>query len=326
MEKIYSAFLMIVLLAGCGKSKPDLLNGYVEAEYLRVASPIAGRLVQLDVQRGDEVKAAAPLFLLDQDDEAAAVRQSAAQVVQAQAQANDLGKGKRPDELAAIASQVDAAKASLRQSESTLGRQRKLAQAGFVSPDTLTTLQTTRDADAAQVREMEAQLRVAKLAARQDSQVAAKAATAAAQAQLQQNQWRLTQKAVSAPATARVDDTLYRVGEWVPAGSPIVSLLEPGAIKVRFFVAETQLAQIKQGDTVTVRCDGCGAPINARISFIADQAEFTPPVIYSKANRERLVFLVEAIPDADGIYSLHPGQPVDVEIGAQERTATKASQ
>ena len=169
------------------------------------------------------------------------------------------------------------------------------------------------------MRQLQAQLRIARLGGREDTQAAAQADTRAAQAAVAQSAWRLQQKSVAAPVTARVEDTLYRPGEWVNAGAPVVTLLEPGAIKLRFFVPQARLAEVAVGRQVQVACDGCGAPITATVRHVARQAEFTPPVIYSKDNRARLVFLVEAWPAPADAAKLHPGQPVDVSLAANAR-------
>jgi HlyD family secretion protein len=118
---------------------------------------------------------------------------------------------------------------------------------------------------------------------------------------------------VAASVAGRVTDTLFARGDWVPSGAPVVSLLPPGNVKVRFFVPETQLGTVSVGQKVAVSCDGC-APISATVSFIAPQAEYTPPVIYSKESRSKLVFLVEAKPAPEDALKLHPGQPVDVAL------------
>ena len=131
--------------------------------------------------------------------------------------------------------------------------------------------------------------------------------------QLAQAQWLLGQKTVDAPAAGLIEDTYYRVGEWVPAGAPIVSLLPPENRMLRFFVPEPRLASVKVGQSVLVRVDGAAQPIKAVISYIAPRAEFTPPVIYSREARAKLVFLVEARPAPGDALALHPGQPVDVE-------------
>ncbi|MBL8482539.1 MAG: HlyD family secretion protein, partial [Rhodocyclaceae bacterium] len=118
------------------------------------------------------------------------------------------------------------------------------------------------------------------------------------------------------PAAALVQDTYFVAGEWVPAGTPIVSLLPPGNIKLRFFVAQGEVAGIKPGDRVEASCDGCAAPIAATVSYVAPQPEYTPPVIYSKDSRGKLVFLVEARPAPADALRLKPGQPLDVRAAA----------
>ena len=317
MRFVWSVHVAVLLaLTACSKPDPDLLNGYIEVEPVRVASPVAGRLIQLAVQRGDEVLSGAPLFVLEQENESAALRAAHARVSQAQAQASDLGKGKRRDELAAIEASLAAARAVARASDSDLQRQSQLARAGFVSGANLTTLQAKRDADAAQVAQLEAQLRTARLPARDDNRAAARAEADAARAQMAQSQWLLEQKAVKAPIAARVDDSFYRIGEWVPAGSPVLSLQAPGALKLRFFVPQAMLAKVQPGVKVQMSCDGCGAAMSATVRFVAKEAEFTPPVIYSKENRQHLVFMVEAQPAVEDAVRLHAGQAMDVRLGA----------
>jgi HlyD family secretion protein len=164
------------------------------------------------------------------------------------------------------------------------------------------------------VQELRAQQRVGRLAGRDEARRAADAAVLAAQAQADQVRSRLADKTVTAPLDAVVDDTLFRVGEWVAAGTPVVNLLPPTALKLRFYVAEGLLPTIKVGDPVSVACDGCTAPVKATIRFIAARAEYTPPVIYSREQRARLVFLVEAQPAPADASRLRAGQPVDVTL------------
>ena len=148
--------------------------------------------------------------------------------------------------------------------------------------------------------------------------MAARAEVQAARDALAQAQWRLDQKAQSAPADALVVDTLYRPGEYVAAGAPVVSLLPPGNVKVRFYVPETTVANVRPGMTASVRCDGCGEPIPVRIDFVAPEAEYTPPVIYSRENRAKLVFLVEARPERPASV-LRPGLPVEVSLETSQQ-------
>jgi HlyD family secretion protein len=306
-----------LLLGACTQVPSDSFSGVVEVEAVQVAAPLAGRLVELPVRRGMQVAAGAPLFVLEHAAESDAVREARAGVERAAATLRDLGKGQRRDELAALEAAADAQAAALARSESDLKRQRELAAQGFVSGADLTALTAQRNADAARLEQSRAQLRSARQGGREDVQAAAGAELDAARAALAQAEWRLAQKSVTAPAAASVEDTLYRVGEWVAAGSPVVSLIEPGAVKLRFFVPETRIAQVAPGQRVRATCDGCAAPIEATVRFVAREAEFTPPVIYSRGSRERLVFLVEAWPAPADAAKLRPGLPVDVSLATR---------
>ncbi|WP_284209321.1 HlyD family secretion protein, partial [Chitiniphilus shinanonensis] len=164
----------------------------------------------------------------------------------------------------------------------------------------------------AEVRRLQRELDVARLPGRSAQLQAQAAQVEAARAALAQADWTLNQKALRAPTGALVFDTLYREGEWVAPGSPVVRLLPPGNIKVRFFVPQAALAGLQPGREVTLRCDGC-QPLPARIDYVATEAEYTPPVIYSNDTRDKLVFLVEARPAPAQAARLHPGQPVTVE-------------
>jgi HlyD family secretion protein len=147
----------------------------------------------------------------------------------------------------------------------------------------------------------------------------AEAALRTAQARVNSSQTRLDRRKVSSPVTGSVEQIYFRVGEMVPAGKPVVALLPPGNLKVRFFVNESVLPHIKLGDTVKVQCDGCADDLTATVSFMSRTSEFTPPVIYSTEERAKLVFMIEARPQRPD--SLRVGQPVSVALapmGAQQ--------
>jgi HlyD family secretion protein len=133
-----------------------------------------------------------------------------------------------------------------------------------------------------------------------------------AQARLNSVQTRLTRRSVFSAVGGTVQQVYFRPGEMVPAGRPVLSLLPPGNIKIRFFVPEAVLPSIAYGDEIDVACDGCAHGLTARVSFIAKQSEFTPPVIYSLEERAKLVFLIEALPEKPS--ELRVGQPVDVTL------------
>lgn len=298
-------------LLACTAPEEPILNGYVETEPVRLAAPLAGRLVSLSTAEGQPVSTGQKVFALDQESEQLAVAQAQAQLQQANAQWQDLLSGKRPEELGSHEAAVKAAEANLRASEAELKRQAELEGGGYVSRSVLDVLKARRDADAAQLTQMQSQLAAARLAAREQTIKAAEANQRAAAEMLAQKQWLLAQKQVMAPVSGRTEEIYYRVGEWVPAGSPVLSVLDSDALKVRFYVPEKRLAEFPADTAVVIRCDGCPA-IAARVSFVAKEAEFTPPIMYNNDNRSRLMWMAEALPDAAQAGMLRPGQPVDV--------------
>jgi HlyD family secretion protein len=314
MKPLVMTCLLLSALAvqGCGPASPPALQGYVEGEYVRVAAPFGGTLVKLEAHRGDTVLQGTPLYALEAENEDAARREAQEQLRRAEAQVTDLRRGKRETEIAAVRAQLAQAEAAAVLSEKELARQLDLVGKGFVSAQSADQARANRDRDRDKVAEMRNTLATTMAGARPDEIRAAEAQANAAREALAQADWRLRQKSVAATASGTVTDTLYVQGEWVAAGAPVVTILPPGNVKIRFFVPEPQVGSLRLGQRVDAACDGCGNPVAAVISFIAPQAEFTPPVIYSRESRAKLVFLVEARPAAADAPRLHPGQPVDV--------------
>jgi len=306
--------VMTLLVAACAKPPADVYPGYAEGENVRLSAPISGTLTKLLVQRGDTVAAAAPAFVLEQESERSARQEAESRVQQAQAQLANLKLGRRPEELQALRAQLSQAQAALKLSTNEFSRASQLVAEKFNSPATLDQARAAVERDQASVNEINAQLRLASQGSRQNEIAAAQQEVNAAKAQLAQAEWRVKQKTQRIPIAGDVVDLLYREGEWVPQGSPILSLLPPANVKARFFVPQPMLGQIALGQTVQLHCDGCPAPIAAKVSFIAREVEFTSPIIYSKENRAALVFMVEARPSAEDARRLHPGQPLEVRL------------
>lgn len=242
------ALMLLLFLSSCSDRSKDRFQGYVEGEFVYVASPLAGQLETLSVQRGQQVTVGQPLFALDETPEKAAREQIEAALVL---------------------------------SEAELARQEKLFRTGVAATQDLDRARSTRDQD---------------------------------KRRLTQTDWSFGQKKQAAPKSGLVYDTLFRQGEWVPAGKPAVVLLPPQNIKVRAFVPETRVGSIHYGDTVQVTVDGVKDPLLGNVSYISPRAEYTPPVIYSRESRAKLVFMVESVFEPQIAATLHPGQPVDVEF------------
>jgi HlyD family secretion protein len=316
-----AAAALLLLAAACGRHEDAGWSGYAEADYVYVASPLAGTLSALHVQAGERVARGKPLFALESEAEKAAREEAAARLEAARYQAENTDKGKREPEVAVNQAQLSQARAQAELAQHDLARKRELVAKGFISRAQLDEAQATLAQAQARVRELSSVVQVARLPARADERAAADAQVEAARQVLKQSEWRQQQKQQTAPADAQVADTFFRPGEFVAAGQPVVALLPPGNLKARFYVPETQLTQVALAQDVLLECDGCGAPIRARVTHIATRPEYTPPVIYSNSQRSKLVFMVEAKPaPADGAR-LRPGQPLGVRPQAAQALA-----
>jgi HlyD family secretion protein len=220
----------------------------------------------------------------------------------------------RNPELDVVKAQLAQAAAAEQQAKQQLDRDEAQYEVGGIARSQVDDSRTNHEMKAARVRELTEQLKVSRLPAREEQIRAQAAGVAAASAALSQSSWRLDQKQISATQAGLVADTLYREGEWVPSGSPVVRMLPPKNIKVRFFVPEPVAGGLKPGRDVVLQCDGCGADVPAAVTYISNEPEYTPPVIYSNENRAKLVFMVEARPTVENAERLRPGQPIAVTL------------
>jgi HlyD family secretion protein len=307
--------LLTLALAACGNADRGRLQGWVEADFVFVGPDEAGRVEQLAVREGDTVAAGAPLFSLDDDLQQAEVHTALAQVAEARARLARLESAQqRREEVAVLQAQEKRAESAVALSTSDLERQQALAAKGIAAPAQLDLAKANASRDKAALEEVRRQITVAQMASREEDIAAARQSLAAAQARQGASATKLTRRKLAAPVSGAVQQVYYRPGEMVPAGRPVLSILPPGNLKVRFFVAQALLPKIALGDAVTVTCDGC-PPTPAKVSFIARSAEYTPPVIYSLEERNKLVFMVEARPDRP--EGLRVGQPVNVVLDAK---------
>ena len=256
--------LAAIFISGCSQKPANTFQGYVEGEYVYIASPLAGTLANLAIARGDSVTNGQLLF--------------------------ELERGSETSALDAAKKNLEQAKSALALSESTYTRRKELrdGNTSVISAEELDQAKSKRDADAAQVESLQAALEKAK--------------------------WSFDQKQQFAPTNAYVQDTLYRQGEFVAAGNPVVVVLPTENIKVRFFVPETILPQIKIGQTISVNFDGAAKNYSATVNYISTQNEFTPPVLYNRENRAKLIYMIEAGFSPADAAQLRPGQPVDVKL------------
>ncbi len=309
-----AAVATALFLAGCSHPPANTYQGYVEGKFVYVASAQAGRLDRLSVTRGETISVSHPLFALDQEPEASAEAQAQQLLRVDEARLADLRTGKRPPEKDVIAAQLSQAKVEYQKAVDLLKSYESQYAAGGVPMTDLISARAAVEADAAVVHQYQSDLEVAALPGRDEQLKAQANQLAADRAALAQTKWKLQQKEIASPRSGLVFDTLYRQGEWVAAGNPIVQILPPENIEVRFFVPESIVGKLKVGQKITVHCDGCAADVPAVITFISNQVEYTPPLIYSNENRAKLAFMVIAKPPPDKATALHPGQPLEVTL------------
>lgn len=291
---------------------PTVYNGYVEANYVYVAATNPGRIKDISAVEGATVTLGQALFALDDDQYRAALSAAVAKQAAAEATWLNLETGSRSEEIDVIRASLKQAEASQALAETTLARTLKLKERGLVSDSQVDSAQAQLDTANASVAQLQAQLTVAELPARPEQLAAAKANYEAAVANVEAAQINLDDRAVESPVGGVVDRVYYRTGEVVGTGSSVLSILPPGELKVEFFLPETERNRFRIGDILNVTCDSCTTGLTATISYLASQPQHTPPIIYSREERKRLVFLAEA--RIDDSVSLLPGQPVTMKV------------
>jgi len=306
----YIAALAWLLSACQATTQETSITGYIEAELRMISAPQGGWITEQNLIIGDSVNPNQLLFKLDATRQLADVAQAQQNLFASKAQLTDLQKGARPEELNTLKSQQKEVQAKLNLAQSELKRIQSLVNQGLISTEQLDRAETDVAVSQAQVKTIENNIAVAQLGGRIDSLSRIEAQIKAADAQLAAQNYQLAQRNLTANMSGLVHEIYYHVGEYVNSGSPVLSIRLTNQDKVRFHVSQSRLNELSLGQTINIQVDGMNSTIPAKISYIASAAEFTPPVIYSKDSRAKLVFLIEAQLTAG--HSLNPGMPVDV--------------
>ncbi|MER8386641.1 HlyD family efflux transporter periplasmic adaptor subunit [Mesorhizobium sp. M0166] len=312
MSLLCSLPLAAQLFSACAPAAP-LAVGYVEGDYVLLAPIEVAQVETIAVKRGDRVAPGTPVVTLENADAKIAIAQAEAALAQAQAQLADLQVGKRPEEIAVLKAQVDMAKAQAADAKRRYIRASDLFKRGTGTQADYDTASATLETANAQVGQAEANLAVGGLPARSETIKAADNQVRQARSALEQAQWRLSKRVLTAPSSGRVNDVIRYPGDTAGPTAPVISILPDGAVKLSVYVPESAFSSIEIGTLLNVHCDGCGSGVKARVSYVSPDPEFTPPVIYSLETRQKLVYLVEARPEGDA-SALQPGQIVDVDL------------
>jgi HlyD family secretion protein len=303
--------MLAALLPGFGDDPTPVYNGYVEAEYVYAAPSVTGRIHSLAVAEGQEIVAGTFLFNIEASQQRAALRAANARVAQSEANLRNLETGSREQEIAVIRASLAEARAQQSLARSTLARTESLLARELVSEAKAEVDRAAVARADANVTQLEAQLAVAELPARDAQVVAAEATLRAARAEADLAAARLDDMRVTAPVQGRIEKVFYEAGEVAAAGAPVVSILPPDALTVLFYLPQAERMRFAIGETLALGCDGCMSGLTATIIRMAAEPQFTPPIIYSREERARLVFRAEArLPRGTGLL---PGQPVTLE-------------
>ncbi len=314
---ISTLFILLVGFFILFKPSKNMLQGYIEGDYVYVASTQTGRLIELHTTEGKVIKKGDNLFDLDATLELRQIKEAEEQVEITKHQLENIKTGKRPAEIKGLEAAVEQIKADIMYAKDEFDRAEKLIKTKSISVSQHQRFRSDYYRLKARLTQLQQELEVGKLPARIEEIRAAEDEIQRTEARLSQIQWVKDEKSIKSTIEGMVTKIVYRVGDMVPATNPVIQMLPPTAIKIRFFVPETMLGSLKLEQKIEAECDGCPAAIQAKISFISPTAEYTPPVLYTREWRGKLVFLVEARPITSN-YDLHPGQPVDIRIKTDE--------
>ncbi len=307
--------ILSALFTSC-EPPPPFATGYVEGEYVLVAPVATAQISALAVARGDRVEEGGALVEMERRDAEIALAEAEAALARAKSQLDNLRQGRRPEEIRVIEATLASAQAQAAEAERASERVQSLAARGAATRAQADDAETAAAVAYARVAEAEANLAVARLPARPQEIAAAEAEVAGAEAVRERAEWNLSKRSLTAPASGTVYDILRTSGEIAGPSAPVLSMLPDGAVKLRLYVPESAIAAVEQGSRLSVNCDACPSDLSATVTYVSDAPEFTPPVIYSLENRQKLVYLIEARPeDAVG---LKPGQIVDVHLPGAE--------
>ncbi|MFA6102038.1 MAG: HlyD family efflux transporter periplasmic adaptor subunit [Victivallaceae bacterium] len=308
-----AAAAISLTISGCG-DKPEGFQGYVEADMVYISPVLGGRLEKIYIDRGDFVKKDARLFDLDSTEYAAAVAESEANLRKTQDDLNDLLKGVRPEEIKALKAKISKLEAICELAKIVHDRNTLLLAKDAIATKEHDTSRLLQIQNKWELEESKRNLEIAQLPAREDRIMSAKEAVKAAENALAGAKWRLEQRFVKAEQDAFVFDTLMRRGEYAAAGTPVLMLIPPTNMKVRFFVTYPDVQKIHAADKIVFYPDGGQERYQAKVSNISLKPEYTPPVIYSRDSNSKLIFMIEADVDPQCAFKVNPGMPVTVKL------------
>lgn len=310
-RKQFTPIGLILLLLSCGHSRHGY-QGYVEGENIYLASPNSGALIKLFVHRGEQVHRGQLLCWLDDDPQLLIVKQNEADLLQAKKILLDLKKPRRTPEIDAIEAQIGEAEAQLKLAALRMSRMQSLYKKQAIDRDSVDLAVATYEEKQQLKAEYQANLALAKLGSRQEQIKAQEKQVLALTAKFNETKWQLSQKRIYAPTDGFIFDTYFREGEFVPSQHAVLSLLPPANVRVEFFVPLSALPSLHLNQAIQFSCEGCLKTARAWINYVSPEAEYLPPLVYSRENNDKLVFRIKAKIEHPDEFK--PGQAVWVTL------------
>jgi HlyD family secretion protein len=300
-------------------------SGTVEATDAQLGFQAPGRVAEIAVREGDRVRAGDVLARLDSAEAAARRAQAAAQVAAARAALAELEGGARQEEVEAARAALDAARDRLANSETDYERTRTLFEGGAVSRESLDNARLALEVAKSQRTQAAEQLQLVQKGPRPERIEQARAQVAQASAALRAAEAALGNLTLAAPFGGLVTVRVREPGEIVQAGSPVLTLMDPGDRWVRIYVQEDRLGAVHLGDRAVITSDTFpGKTYPGEVAFIASEAEFTPKNVQTTEERVKLVYAVKVRITGDPGYELKPGLPADVRLETSPPVPTGA--
>jgi HlyD family secretion protein len=282
----------LLLLAGCADDAPAAL-GTLEWDRVTLPSPVAEKIVRIDVREGQQVAAGAPLLQLELARTQSQLAAAQAQATQSREALAELQAGPRSEAIAQARASLAAAQAQVRDADAYYARLQPLGRQRLVAASDVDRARAASQTAQAQVRVAQAALLELERGTRVEQVAQGEAAVASADAQARVEAVSLEKLNITAPRAGRIDSLPYKLGDQAPVGAPLAVMLVGDAPYARVYLPQALRNRLNVGDTVQVRLDGQENTYAGRVRMIRSEPAFTPYFALTGQDAARLSYLAE---------------------------------
>jgi len=318
---ILLACLLLPTLGGCGRSPAAngrlVLSGNIEVTDAQLGFKTAGRVAERPIFEGDSVKEGQLIARLDDAEQRAQRDIRRAELAAAEAALAELEAGSRPQEIAAAEAALHSAEAERDRARFDFARQKELRSADAIAQRDFETAEATLKVGEAKSAQAAEQLKLVREGPRAEEIAQGRARVAQARASLALAETQLENTRLLSPLAGVVISHNIEPGEFVAAGTPVVTVADLAHVWVRAYVNQTDLGRIRLGQKAAVRIDTFpDRTFEGTVGFVASEAEFTPKTVQTTKERVKLVFRIK-VDVCSPKGELKPGMPADVSFSAE---------